>query len=368
MTTTNMISENAFAPSEHQLLRHAEVKVEKDIYTTNRGDRHPIAVATINDRHHVFPHTSRISKALHSHTPEDIADTLTGGHFFFIEDQLVDFRNGNYQGFVHSDDSIDNLIDQVGVSLNTKKSIKITRNSAVSDFILGSQFSDEEFDVIGFEDGGRFSSELHFGWNPFARNINSAYKLIRLICLNGMVGVSTFMNTKIPLVNRWQEHMEISSIQIQNKVNAKVRSRMAELKTLPATISEVNLLHTHARNRLKDTPFDSKEAKMLVNIRNITDTQSILGDVYSSSTLTNANSSSRFASHLNAIDAFNIATEMRTHTRETSSSTSFAIDTIANNLLFSRNDAIIDHSRTHTIEGRSADRFHNADNAFFGLH
>ena len=73
---------------------------------------------------------------------------------------------------------------------------------------------------------------------------------------------------------------------------------------------------------------------------------------------------SQLPSHLSSFDAFNVATEMRTHTDETSRSSNAALDKMANTLLFDREyNYVASSSRFgHTISSSWTD----PDEAFIG--
>ena len=94
-----------------EMIRNANVEVEQRFNSKN----FPVADIVVDGKHHHrFDAKSRVSKNLEIMTPDDMQQRLTGGHFFFANGQLLDFRDGQYQGFVHSDDSINKLIEVIG--------------------------------------------------------------------------------------------------------------------------------------------------------------------------------------------------------------------------------------------------------------
>ena len=63
---------------------------------------------------------------------------------------------------------------------------------------------------------------------------------------------SDLINTKIPLVNRWEEHLAIAERQIQNAVVSNVTRRLASMGTERATVLELMKLVEIGRARLED--------------------------------------------------------------------------------------------------------------------
>ena len=70
---------------QYELLRTAPVTID----VGHTEDVKPFAIATINDTYrHQFDPTSRVSKALETMSPQDLAARLTGGHYFFADGEL----------------------------------------------------------------------------------------------------------------------------------------------------------------------------------------------------------------------------------------------------------------------------------------
>lgn len=339
-----------------EMINNANVSIE-----TGYTDKNfPVAIATINDtyRHH-FDETSRVSKALDVMTSDDLATRLTGGSFFMGNGELLDFRDGQYNGFVHNDESIQKLIDVIGYTE------KKTRNNTVANNVsLSKIWSNHDIEVPLYASGGNFQSQLSFSWNPFKKDVHSTFELIRLICSNGMTGLTSFLNTKIPLINRWEEHLEIASRQIQNKVSSKVVARLGEMGNERATVAECQSIVTHADTRLKNGNVDQTSRDRLKNIGMIASPLLHLGNMYKENVFSDKRLGAQLPSHLSTFDIYNMATEINTHTGETSGSSSFAIDKIANALIFDRED-LTKHSARFGQPTLSA--FSDADAAFFGV-
>lgn len=336
------------------LVRDAHVKVAKAV---NNGKTN--AVVTVNGHYqHRFPSSSRVSKHLDLMTADDLSNRLSGGHYFFINEQLVDFRDGGYgNGFVHDDATIDAFVDHLGVEQTTVASTGETK------YALRRAWDDRVIKVPGATEGGEFNSTLSFEWNPFVRTIDSSFWLMRLVCSNGMMGMSSVLNAKVPIVNRWEEHLEIASRQIQNRIDGVVKSRVDEMMKQRASVAMCSLLESHANARLKSDTFrDYDERRRLIELREVTAPRNHLSHVYTEALFEDKNLSSQAPAHLTMFDAFNIATEMRSHTNECKDSSSFALDRFANTTMFD-NDS---NYSVAALTGSRLPAFADANRAFFG--
>lgn len=346
----------------YELLRNASVEVHGG---RDDGDR-PVAIAEIAGKHaFTFPSTSRISKALEIMTPDALSERLSGGNYFFVEDQLIDFRDGHYNGFVHTDESIRHLADVVGIThrIGSARSTRVHENTFSSDWILGKKWSDHNIIVPAYKTGGEFTSELHFGWNPFVKTVNSAFMLYRLVCENGMRGLTTFLNSKIPLINRWTEHLDIANRQIQNKVEGMVTRRLNQMGRERATVAELMQISNHANTRLIKGTMMHEQRERLRRIVDIANPMSHLSGVYHQNVFTDKRLAAQMPAHLTTFDAYNLATEVRTHSPEADGSSTIALDRISNHLVFDHKDTTAHVSRFALPKQSS---FSDPDAAFFG--
>ena len=334
------------------IIRDAAVAIE----ATRNTQNHPVAVATFNDRfQHRFDANSRVARALETMHPQELAERLTGGTFFFGPNgQLIDFRDGNYHGFVHTDESIARLLQVIGYETN--------KGGGVS---LRKVWSENGIEVPQYNEGGDFNSRLSFKWNPFQAHVNSAFELVRLICTNGMTGLTSFLNTKVPIINRWEEHLDIANQQIQNKVGAMVTARLGQMGIERATIAETQQIADHAFLRIKDggQAMDSVARERLAKIQAIANPRTHLADVYHKNVFDDRRLGAQMPAHLNTFDVYNMATEIRSHTVETPSSTGHALDRMANGLVFDRQDLTAHAARFGQTPLSS---FSDAERAFFG--
>lgn len=348
----------------HDFRKNAKVEVTA---TADKQGRKNAKIVVDDKYEHQFPHGSRISKNLEIMTPEDMAERLTGGNYFFVDESLYDFREGNYKGFVQDDETILQLIDLLGINDTNRDDTRVHENVTSRRVKLGRKWSDNPISIDAFADGGEFRSELHYGWSPFMKTINSAFKLERLICTNGMRGMRSFMNTKIPLVNRWAEHLDMANMQIQNKVEAICKRRFTEMATERASVGELTNLASHAEERINLNGGAQQYAiqnGLLRNLRDIADPRSFLDGVYQANVFKKGSPAGyQYPGHLTTLDAYNIATEIRSHSEATGKSSTRALDMISNDLVFDHKNIILPSSGKVT---RAKSSFSDADTAFFG--
>jgi hypothetical protein len=339
------------------MLRDAHVSVREGRNEKNA----PVAIVTINDAYeHHFEANSRVSKALETATVEQVADRLNGGDFFFIGDNLIDFRDRHYNGFVHSNDNIDRLMDVLGVETRERKT-SARDNTANRELRLSRTWSNGEIDIPAYKEGGEFTSALKFLWNPFSHHINSELLITRLLCANGMIGTASLLNAKIPLINRWEEHLDIASRQIQNKINTMVSQRLQVMGKERASVAETIAVADHARKRMEKV--DSVHVPRLRNIFNVAHPAGHLNGVYNSNVFEDTRVAAQMPAHLSTFDVYNMITEIRSHTPENFESTDFALDKMANGIVFDRKD-LVGHVGRFTAPRESA--FSDPDAAFFG--
>jgi hypothetical protein len=352
--------------------KDTDLRSDADVRVVASTDRrnHPTARITVDDKYeHTFPATSRVSKALELMTPVALEERLQGGHYFFVNGALFDFRDGNYNGFIHGPDNIDALKNTIGIRLpgDTDHRDRGFMNTQSRTTRLSKVWSEKEIQVPGMDEGGVFNSRLTFSWNPFVETIRSSFDIERLICENGMTGLTSLFNAKIPLLNRWEEHLDIADMQIQNKLYAMLSERFRNMADERATLSDVLRLQDHIINRLRDARNRSTQvggrSDTLRNLNKVVDPSTHLRDCYKDNAFKDRRLAAQLPSHLSVFDAYNIATELSTHTSPVDNSSTHALDKYANELVFDRQDR-----RAHAARfgGPSQASFSNPDTAFFG--
>lgn len=356
-----------------ELVRDADVTVTAISSRNTRNNAVVQAEIVVNDKYqHRFPVSSRVSKHLELMEPEALAKRLSGGTFMFIDETLVDFRDGGYNGFVHTDQTISKFVDMFGYQRRGDLALHRRRRGSVDDDIandsiaLRKVWDKSEISIPGFAQGADFTTELSYAWNPFVKTVNSSFDLVRVICTNGMVGVTSFLNTKVPLFNRWEEHLDIACRQIQNKVSDTMKYRVPSMVGERASVGDCLLLSQHALARLEAPnaiPYEERE-RLLRLIAAVSPEQHLNG-VYQERVFTNKALARQLPSHLTAYDAWNIATEMRTHTHPCSKSSDAGLDRFANGILFLDDNNVLSSARRYNAPRESV--FSSPEAAFWGV-
>lgn len=359
--------------SQFTLVRDAKVEVT-GVSVQNGKHRATEAEIVVNGKFsHRFPSKSRVSKHLDIMEPKDLAERLSGGSYFFVndgkEDRLIDFRDGSYNGFVHSDESVAKFMDIIGVQERAALPMHRNRRGSNEDgtqLVLRKVWSNNDIIVPGYQAGGEFRSQLSFVWNPFVKTINSSFDLVRLICTNGMVGLTNFLNTKVPLFNRWEEHLDIASRQIQNKVSSVVVDRVQSMTGERASVGECLLLEQHTFDRLYSPAVKAQdERQRLLSLMAAVSPKTHLSGVYRDDVFTNKALASQLPAHLSRFDVWNIATELRSHTNSSAKSSDTALDRFANEILFEDNANVTASGARFTAPKISS--FSDPEKAFFGV-
>lgn len=315
-----------------------------EVIKTHRTSKAPVASIVVNDQFtHTFGERSSISQSLAFTSEQDVASTLIGGKFFFVDDQLLDYRNGQYKGFVHTDKMIATLYDKLGVR-------KMSHNRNTSKLAMVTDRGPQSFQVDHVGDGGQFDTYTNFMWSPFQQRLRTFVTLRRLICENQMNAVDTLVNKQIPLINHWDEHMAIAETQTHEIIRKLTCDRLESASTNNANLQQVLTLRNIAHDN-QITDFD-----------NILDL-SVLSGHYDLDVLSGhrANSITRqYPSHISEFDAWNIATELLSHytlSRESQNSLNY----LANVVLFKEPNSYHNEVTPVTLS-TSSDR----DVAFFG--
>jgi len=342
---------------------NADVQV---IASTNNRNHTTARIIVDDELEHTFPADSRVSKALELMTPVALQERLQGGHYFFVNGCLFDFRDGNYNGFIHTPDNIDSLKNTIGIQTGVEDGRRFDTSQSRSTK-LAKTWSEKTIQVPGMGEGGAFNSRLTFSWNPFIETIRSSFDIERLICENGMTGLTSLFQAKIPLINRWEEHLDIADMQIQNKLYSMLSERFRNMTDERATLADVLRLQDHVLNRLDSYKNGNTQVggrnETLRNINKIVDPSAHLKTHYRESAFQDRRLAAQLPSHLSVFDAYNIATEISSHTSPTGNSSNHALDKFANELVFDRQDR-----RAHAARfgGASHSSFSDPDQAFFG--
>ena len=189
-----------------------------------------------------------------------------------------------------------------------------------------------------------------------------------------MTGLTSLFNAKVPLLNRWEEHLDIADQQIQNKLDSMLSERFSQMTNERATLADCLRLQDHVHNRLQhysntnmvgesSLSVAGSRGTKLRNINKVVDPSTHLSKFYKENALKDRRLAAQLPSHLSIFDAYNIATEIASHTSPADNSSNYAMDKFANELVFDRSDR-----RQHAARfgGQDIASFSNPDQAFFG--
>lgn len=321
------------------LVRQAKVEVQRhETHPRNGGKPQVYASIIVNDKYdHEFTPRSRVSQALLTMEPEALAARLNGGSFFFINGQLVDFRDAAYEqsgGFFQSQESIEKMIELIGVRFMRPQDKRALGIKTFGNIALSGVYNSQEIVIPKYLAGGDFKANLMYNWNPYHEDIKGVFELVRQICTNGMVGVADEMNTRVPLIGGWEENLDIAARQIQNRIGARVQHRLETMDAERASVADCNQLSQHALTRLQNEDLSDEEHGVLERVYKAVTPVFHLTKFYKENVFKNRDVAAQMPSHLTKLTAFNAATEMYTHTPETDSSTGRALQLFANNMLF----------------------------------
>jgi hypothetical protein len=305
-----------------KIIRNA--KVEAKIKIDNRT---PILTIIINDNYiHTFKKTAKENNLIIAMDHRQISKKFSGGTYVFFDEKLIDYRSGDYRGFIHTEDGVKNLAEKVGFSTINKKRYGSGVRGLFNKFrssdngaFFGGEGSEFELDIAELGEGGSFRNRLVHKWSPFTSNIITSLEVERLICENGMVGLSPFVTNAVPLINDWERNLNIASTQLKPHYNQILKDRFKEMGNNRASVYDVMKAHEIIKRRSVD--FDSENIQMisedleiLRELQEVTNVEQRLGKFYEPTTFVNKNEAKLAVSDFTQYDVFNILTEACSHT------------------------------------------------------
>lgn len=380
MSTESSISKTTHKPLDfdnYEMIRNADIQVEKYRNASGRTE----AGIIINDRfEHRFNSGHAVSKSLDMMKPEQLAERLTGGSYFMVNEQLVDYRDGVAidKHFVHSDDSIARLVDVLGFYEPGRQSSQRTRSTherqaSTTNIEMGTVWDETEFGLPFLHEGGDFSSRLLYNWSPFVSYVKASYEIVRLLCVNGMIGTTQIFTPKIPLINQWEHHLNIATRQIQNTIEEKVNQSIHRLIETRAPVNMCRALHELINARL-DQPLDPEERMLLLGVRETVNPYTNLEKFYTTKAIDSDVTGGILPSHLTGYDLYNMITEVNTHSRGCKKASVTKLNEMANTLMFEPT-VTLGYADMTAVSGALAGMqsanvrlasFSNPEQAFFG--
>lgn len=306
-----------------RILTLTNAKVE--LMMVDDGKKNMVLRIIVDDKFiHTFDAASRETRLLSEMEMSVLAKKFNGGTFVFSSDggHLIDYRTSDYKGFIHSEEAIQTLSEKIGCDFSSKTNKHYRRpiGDVFSQFredkgiFLGGLSEPFYLDIASLGEGGSFKNKIVYKWNPFDPNIFTTIEVERLICTNGMVGISPLVTRKVPVINDWERHLEIVSLQIQPNINTLLQERFVKMSDTHASVA-----HTmEARSMLLDRSQlkSAASADQLSELIKATDVESRLKSVYRDEVFRSQLGRSA-AADLTQFDLFNILTEACSHTAGT---------------------------------------------------
>lgn len=331
---------------DFEMVRGERVIIEPIFRETKKGTDIQSVLLTVGGHEHEFKKQSALVRQLKAVTTSELEERLSGGNFFFVDGVLTDFRGSDYKGFIHSDDQIKALAGHIG--FNKRTNLHHTR-AITPGFnrktVMGGALDPVQFEVPGMQQGGYFTSKVSFMWNPFYREVRTHLALTRLVCDNGMTVTADSLNYGVPVVNDWQEGIDIAHRRLNNKMESVVVSGLEDATSHRASVATVSLLNQHITNRLKSVNNSGRSLEEMHNtvrrlneLETLTNVRRSLSDSYKSKVFENQSIGKMLPSNLTAFDAFNIATELSSHTEASQFSSNAALNAIANGIVFNSSE------------------------------
>jgi hypothetical protein len=129
-------------------------------------------IVTINNQYVAsFAEHSNVFK-LYNNNKDECISKLTGGSFFFINDELIDHRDSSYHGYIMTDADINEVKSKIGCTSNiSKKDLKGLHlvSSGRSQYTLVKSCKRRGLSLGEIE--------LFHVWSPFSNNIRFSYRI-----------------------------------------------------------------------------------------------------------------------------------------------------------------------------------------------
>lgn len=217
-----------------------------------------------------------------------------------------------------------------------------------------------EFNAFGTE-GGAFDVGIGFSWSPFSTDIKSFTNLVRFVCSNMMAVSDPSMSFNIPMINDWEQNLDVSNNALRHMFEKVVGPRIEQMPNERISLFDLEVIQnlvTSLLNSDRDkVKFEAKPKlhRLSDNVQHVMSLADAKGVSGSASRLIEA--------PVTAFDAYNIATEVNSHylTERNDKFQQFA-----NSLIFDserRNKAIEADLDDMTIDNHT---FEDPDAAFFG--
>ncbi|WP_137297232.1 hypothetical protein [Psychromonas sp. SP041] len=324
------------------ILRNA--KVETKILFDKNG-KLTLTIIINNQYTHTFPATSRESRMVETSEQRVLDAFFNNGTYIIVDGTMQDYRPSTYRGFVQTDNALDALADIIGVEKFDKSKYadpvrglyNQIRGKRNSDVFLGGTWDKFNLDVESLGLGGEFENKLVYRYSPFSKNIQTSFEVKRLVCENGMIANSPFVTFEVPVIDDWENNLQIVSSQLQPKINDILRGRFESMSkdNSRANVATVEKVHEIIQSRFFEVEdgADKQVFDKLTRFSEVTNITKNLGQFYKESSLYDTKAKVRMDSHLTQFDVYNILTEMGSHVGR-AEVTDFEINSTANKIIF----------------------------------
>ena len=300
-----------------------------------------------NEMPFVFPKSAYENSFIQKMDSSSLSEKFNGGTYVFLNGELISYKDSSYNGFVRSSDQMKELSDVIGcsVSTNSNKSAvnglfnSFRQNTLSKGLFLGGKGQEFDLEIGELGEGGKFHNNLVHRWNPFSQNVIVSLETERLICTNGMVGMSSFVTNEVPVVNRIAEHIELISVQLAPQLNNILKHRFSDMSKNNISLSQLvrtnDLLsdRLNAMDKNNKTPENEKSRFELSELIKMTDAKRTMSNIYDPSVFKSKEKSYGLCGDLSQFDVFNILTEASTHTKSTQENNNL-LQKQANSLVF----------------------------------
>ena len=277
-----------------------------------------------NEKPHIFEKSRIENKLILEMELKAIEERFQNGTFVFLNGQLLDYRIDNKDVYVKTADEMKVMADILGIEVkNPNKKDEdgnifndFRKKTLNKDIYLGGEGKIFDLKIDSLGNGGNFENKLVHRWSPFDKNVTISLETERLICRNGMVGMSPYVTKKVPIVNRVAEHLDLVSVQIAPNINALLKERFTTMATQPASVGSMLTAHSLLKERLKSNndSFDNEERRRLSDLKSLVDVKTNLNHIYEPSVFENKEISYDLKANLTQYDLFNVLTETSSHT------------------------------------------------------
>jgi hypothetical protein len=297
----------------------------------------PSLVLTFNNKYqHTFEPETNEGKLILQFDLLDIAKMFSGGTFVFFEGKLRDYRGPDYRGFIQSDDSIEHLMDTIGVmDYKVRQSvnglINRTRARQNNGLFMGGEWDKFDLDIAELGQGGAFSNSLVYQYSVFSPNIVTTLETLRLVCTNGMVSKSALASYEVPVISDWEDNLNTITNRIKPELTELMRQRFISMAQQRASVRDIMLTHKAVEERLK-TVKQADEVSRLEALMSVTNAERNLAMYYDEKVFKGTRG--RFVEgDLTQFDVYNILTEASSHSDGTDDS-DLKMQRLANHLMF----------------------------------